>query len=49
MGVWQRSPAGIAIALSNDNLRESFSAALPDWQAHDVVGIALLRTRLHRR
>jgi hypothetical protein len=26
MGVWQRSPAGIAIALSNDNLRESFSA-----------------------
>ena len=38
MGVWQRSPAGIAIALSNDNLRESFSAALPDWQAHDVVG-----------
>ena len=38
MGVWQRSPAGIAIALSNDKLRESFSAALPDWQPHDVVG-----------
>jgi glycosidase len=38
MGVWQRSPAGVAIALSNDNLRASFNAALPDWQAGDVVG-----------
>jgi len=38
MGVWQRSPTGIAIALSNDQLRESFSAALPDWQPYDVVG-----------
>jgi hypothetical protein len=38
MGVWQRSPAGIKIALSNDNLRASFGAALPDWQPSDVVG-----------
>jgi len=38
MGVWQRSPAGVAIALSNDDLRASFAAALPDWQASDVVG-----------
>jgi hypothetical protein len=38
MGVWQRSPAGIAIALSNDGLVASFRAALPDWQADDVVG-----------
>ena len=38
MGVWQRSPAGVAIALSNDDLRASFGAALPDWQADDVVG-----------
>jgi hypothetical protein len=38
MGVWQRSPAGIKIALFNDNLRASFGAALPDWQASDVVG-----------
>src|SRR5512133_3499481 len=38
MGVWQRSHAGIAIALSNDNLRASFDAALPDWQPYDVVG-----------
>ena len=38
MGVWQRSPAGVAIALSNDDLRASFTTALPDWQASDVVG-----------
>ena len=38
MGVWQRSPAGIAIALTNDDLRVSFDAALPDWQPYDVVG-----------
>ena len=38
MGVWQRSPTGIAIALSNDNLRASFEAALSDWQPYDVVG-----------
>ena len=38
MGVWQRSPAGIAIALSNDGLRASFGAALPDWGTADVVG-----------
>jgi hypothetical protein len=38
MGVWQRSPAGIAIALSNDSLRASFEAALSDWRDEDVVG-----------
>ena len=38
MGVWQRSPAGITIALSNEDLRASFGAALPDWQPYDVVG-----------
>jgi Alpha amylase, catalytic domain len=38
MGIWQRSPAGVAIALSNADLRASFDAALPDWQASDVVG-----------
>jgi hypothetical protein len=32
MGVWQHSPAGIGIALTNDDLRISFDAALPDWQ-----------------
>ena len=38
MGVWQRSPAGIGVALANDDLRVSFDAALPDWQPYDVGG-----------
>ena len=38
MGVWHRSPAGIAIALANTALRSAFRAALPDWRAEDVVG-----------
>jgi hypothetical protein len=38
MGVWQRSPAGVAIALKNVSLRASFRAALPDWHDDDVVG-----------
>jgi hypothetical protein len=38
MGVWQRSPAGIGIALTNDDLGVSFDAALPGSQPDDVVG-----------
>jgi hypothetical protein len=38
MGVWQRSPAGIQIALTKRDLLDSFRAALPDWGAADVVG-----------
>jgi hypothetical protein len=38
MGVWERSPAGIGIALQNDALTESFREALPDVTAEDVVG-----------
>ena len=38
MGVWQRSPAGIAVALANPDLRASFDAALPGWDEADVVG-----------
>jgi glycosidase len=38
MGVWERSPAGVAIALQNDALVESFRRALPDFTAADVVG-----------
>ena len=38
MGVWQRSPAGIRIALANSGLRADFQAALPDWRDADVVG-----------
>ena len=38
MGVWERSPAGIAIALENEGLVESFRRALPDFATADVVG-----------
>jgi hypothetical protein len=37
-GSWQRSPAGIAIALTNDDLRVSFDAASHRLANHDVVG-----------
>jgi hypothetical protein len=38
MGVWERSPAGVAIALRNDGLVQSFERALPDLTTADVVG-----------
>jgi hypothetical protein len=38
MGVWERSPAGVAIALGNQGLVDSFRQALPDYQPADVVG-----------
>ena len=38
MGVWERSPAGTAIALRNESLRGDFERALPGFTAADVVG-----------
>jgi glycosidase len=38
MGVWERSPAGIAIANHNPGLLEDFRRALPDFEASDNVG-----------
>jgi len=38
MGVWERSPAGIAIANQNLNLLRDFRQALPDFQSQDNVG-----------
>lgn len=38
MGVWERSPAGIAIANRNKNLIEDFRRALPDFSPEDNVG-----------
>jgi Alpha amylase, catalytic domain len=38
MGVWERSPGGVAIALRNDALVESFRRALPDFTPADVAG-----------
>jgi hypothetical protein len=38
MGVWERSPAGIEIAMRNQGLLEDFKRALPDFAAADNVG-----------
>jgi hypothetical protein len=38
MGVWERSPAGIAIANRNMNLVADFRRALPDFKPEDNVG-----------
>jgi Alpha amylase, catalytic domain len=38
MGVWQRSPAGLAIAQQNPELVSSFRATLPDLHDDDVIG-----------
>ncbi|HKO90040.1 MAG TPA: alpha-amylase family glycosyl hydrolase, partial [Polyangiaceae bacterium] len=38
MGVWERSPAGIAISLANAGLRADFERVLPDFSAEDNVG-----------
>jgi len=38
MGVWERSPAGIAIANQNENLLTDFRRALPDFRPEDNVG-----------
>jgi hypothetical protein len=38
MGVWERSPAGIAIANRNEGLLNDFRRALPDFRQQDNVG-----------
>lgn len=38
MGVWERSPAGLAVARQDEQLMTSFSAALPDLQPGDIAG-----------
>jgi hypothetical protein len=38
MGVWERSPAGTAIANQNEGLQEDFRRALPDFRPEDNVG-----------
>jgi len=38
MGVWQRSPAGLRIALENPDLSAANRAALPDLREEDVIG-----------
>jgi Alpha amylase, catalytic domain len=38
MGVWERSPAGIRIAMQNQGLLSDFRRALPDFSERDNVG-----------
>ena len=38
MGVWTRSPAGLALANANAGLQASFADALPDVRRTDVIG-----------
>ena len=38
MGVWERSPAGIAIANRNERLLADFRRTLPDFSLDDNVG-----------
>src|SRR5215475_15363743 len=38
MGVWERSPAGIAIANQNEQLLADFRRTLPDFSTQDNVG-----------
>jgi hypothetical protein len=38
MGVWERSPAGLALAKANTDLQASFRAALPDLRDEDIIG-----------
>lgn len=38
MGVWERSPKGIDVALATPGLMDDFRRALPDFQPKDVVG-----------
>lgn len=40
MGVWERSPAGLAIALRDESLLASFRQALPDLTEADIAGSA---------
>jgi hypothetical protein len=38
MGVWRRSPAGVAVARENPDLVAEFRRALPDYTEADVIG-----------
>ncbi len=38
MGVWERSPAGMAISMRNEGLLQDFRRALPDFAPEDNVG-----------
>ena len=49
MGVWERGPAGVELAMESAEQVASFRAALPDFDATDVIGSAYCISRLRRR
>ncbi len=38
MGVWERSPAGLAVARADDKMMASFRDVLPDLRPGDIIG-----------
>ncbi len=40
MGVWERSPAGVAVANANPDLQAKFRRVLPDYRPEDNIGSA---------
>ena len=40
MGVWERSPAGVAVANANPDLQAEFRRVLPDYRPEDNLGSA---------
>src|SRR6516225_5219707 len=38
MGVWERSPVGLALTMANAELQASFADALPHVRAADIIG-----------
>lgn len=38
MGVWERSPLGLAMALEDPGRRKAITAALPDYKPEDIAG-----------
>ncbi len=40
MGVWERSPAGVAVANANPDLQAEFRHVLPDYRPEDNIGSA---------
>ena len=49
MGVWERSPAGLAVANANAELQQSFRQALPDVRPERHHRLAVLRPALRGR
>ena len=43
MGVWERSPAGIAITNQNQTLLDDFRRAVPDLRPEDNLGSPYIR------